>query len=206
MVKQKNKKLNVFSLTLLGMFIAIMLVMNFTALGYITTGGFTVTLMTIPVALGAVCAGKMGGVVLGIMFGLTSFLQAFGIGGPMLDPMAATLFNESPLSYTIMCFVPRIVAGLVAALVFCLFEKKGKTGIAAFITSSACVPVLNTVLFMGFFATLYNQTVFGGKSVMAVIISSLTLNFVIELIATIVAASAINTAIYRYVKKLKARK
>ena len=51
----KNKKQNIFKLTLVSLFIAVMAVMNFTPLGYITTGAFSITLMTIPVALGAAC-------------------------------------------------------------------------------------------------------------------------------------------------------
>ena len=108
-----NKKGNLFTLTLLALFIAIMLVMNFTPLGYITTGLFSITLMTIPVALGAVCTGVTGGAVLGFVFGLTSFLQAFGIGY-MIDPSAATLFTTKPIAYTITCFIPRIVTGPIS--------------------------------------------------------------------------------------------
>ena len=136
MTKTK-KNSNIYKMVLIAMFIAIMLVMNFTPIGYITvTGAFSITLMTIPVALGAACTGISGGTILGFVFGLTSFLQAFGIGF-MIDPSATPLFNESPFGYTITCFVPRILTGLVAGLVFSLFERKGKTGFYAFAISSA---------------------------------------------------------------------
>ena len=111
-----NKTAVLFKLTLLSLFIAIMLVMNFTPIGYITTGLFSITLMTIPVALGAACTGVAGGTVLGAVFGLTSFLQAFGIGF-MIDPMAATLFNENPLGYTVTCFLPRLIVGFASGFV-----------------------------------------------------------------------------------------
>lgn len=195
------KKKNIFRLTLISLFIAIMLVMNFTPIGYITTGLFSITLMTIPVALGAACAGIWGGAILGFVFGLTSFLQAFGIGF-MIDPSAAILFNTDPVAYTLTCFVPRIIVGVASALVFMAFEKRGKIGIPAFALSAAVVPLLNTLLFMGFYAVLYKNTVLAGASVMAVILSALTINFVIELCVTLIASTAINKLIYNAIKKL----
>ncbi len=196
-----NKKANLFKLVLLGLFVAIMLVMNFTPLGYITTGAFSITLMTIPVALGAVCLDPIGASVLGLLFGLTSFLQAFGIGF-MIDPMAAVLFNENPLYYTITCFVPRIVTALISAFIFLAFKKHNKVNILAFILSAAAVPLFNTLLFMTSYAVCYQNTILGGKAIMTIILSALTINFVIEFAVTLVAGVAINKVIYTYLKKL----
>lgn len=200
MSKFKSKR--IYKLVLISMFIAIMLVMNFTPLGYITvTGAFSITLMTIPVALGATCTGMSGGAILGFIFGLTSFLQAFGIGF-MIDPSAAPLFNENPLGYTVTCFVPRILAGFLAGFVFWLFERKGKTNILAFSLSSAIVPVLNTALFMSSYILFYSNTSFGGV-VMNVLLTILTINFLIEFLVTILSGTSISKVIYKYVKKLK---
>lgn len=201
MTKNKKSK-SIYNLVLIAMFVALMLVMNFTPIGYITvTGAFSITLMTIPVALGAACTGITGGTVLGFVFGLTSFLQAFGIGF-MIDPSAAPLFNESPIGYVITCFVPRILAGLIAALVFSAFEKKGKTGIWTFGICSAVVPILNTILFMSSYIIFYADTTFGG-AVMNVLLTILTINFLIELLVTTIAGTAISKVIYHQVKTLK---
>lgn len=198
----KIKSKGIYKLVLISMFIAIMLVMNFTPLGYITvTGAFSITLMTIPVALGATCTGMSGGAILGFVFGLTSFLQAFGIGF-MIDPSAALLFNENPLGYTITCFVPRILTGLVAGFVFWLFERKGKTNLLAFSLSSAVVPVLNTALFMSSYILFYSNTSFGGV-VMNVLLTILTINFLVEFLVTILVGTSISKVIYKYVKKLR---
>ena len=198
MTKNKN---SIFKLVLLSLFVAIMLVMNFTPLGYITTGAFSITLMTIPLALGAACMGVKGGIVLGTLFGLTSFLQAFGIGF-MIDPMAAVLFNTNPFFYALTCFVPRIVTGIIAGIVFTAFEKKGKVNIFSFILSAASVPLFNTLLFMSFYAILYKNTVLGGAAVMTVVLSALTFNFLVEFAVTLVAGVTINTVIHKYISKL----
>lgn len=195
-----NKTAVIFKMTLLSLFIAIMLVMNFTPIGYITTGLFSITLMTIPVALGGACTGPAGGTVLGVVFGLTSFMQAFGIGF-MIDPSAALLFNENPLGYTVTCFVPRLIVGFASGFVFWLFKRAGKVGIPAFMISAAVVPVLNTVLFMTCYALFYRNTVLGGASVMTVVLSAFTLNFLIELAVTLIAGTFINKAIYHYAQR-----
>ena len=197
-----NKHNNFFKLVLIAMFIAIMLVMNFTPIGYITvTGAFSITLMTIPVALGAACTGVSGGTILGFVFGLTSFLQAFGIGF-MIDPSAAPLFTENPIGYTITCFVPRVVTGVVAGFIFSIFEKKGHTGALSFALTSAVVPVLNTALFMSSYVAFYSNTSLGG-AVMTVLLTILTINFLVELIVTIVAGTTISHVVYKQFIKMK---
>lgn len=197
-----NKKTNLFHLTLLALFIAIMLVMNFTPLGYITTGLFSITLMTIPLSLGAVCTGVSGGAVLGFVFGLTSFLQAFGIGY-MIDPSASILFTTKPLAYTATCFIPRILTGVIAALVFKLFKKHNKTGVVPMALSAACVPIFNTALFMSFYIILYSDTVLAGKTFMSVFLSALTINFVIELAVTLIIGTIINRILYKFIKNFE---
>ena len=200
MTKTNNRN-GIFKMVLIAMFIALMLVMNFTPIGYITvTGAFSITLMTIPVALGAACTGVSGGTILGFLFGLTSFLQAFGIGF-MIDPSAGPLFTENPFGYTITCFVPRILAGLVAGLIFSAFERNGKTNALAFAVSSAVVPVLNTALFMSSYILFYSNTSFGGV-VMSVLLTILSLNFLIELAVTIIAGTTISHIAYKQVRRL----
>ncbi|MBQ7317670.1 MAG: ECF transporter S component [Phascolarctobacterium sp.] len=196
-----KKRSNIYKMVLIAMFIALMLVMNFTPIGYITvTGAFSITLMTIPVALGAACTGITGGTILGFVFGLTSFLQAFGIGF-MIDPSAGPLFNENPFGYAVTCFIPRILTGLIAGLVFSLFERKGKTGFYAFAISSALVPILNTAMFMSSYVLFYSNTSFGG-AVMTVLLTILTLNFLVELLVTTLAGTVISKVVYAQVKRL----
>ena len=57
----------------IAMLTAIILILAFTPLGYIRTGGLEITLIVIPVAVGAVILGPVGGMILGAVFGITSF-------------------------------------------------------------------------------------------------------------------------------------
>ena len=71
---KKNKTLEMVQLAVL---IAIMLILAFTPLGYLRIGPLAISLMTIPVVIGAMILGPAGGAVLGLVFGLTSFYQCF---------------------------------------------------------------------------------------------------------------------------------
>ena len=64
---KKNKTLEMVQLAVL---IAIMLILAFTPLGYLRIGPLAISLMTIPVVIGAMLLGPTGGAVLGLVFGL----------------------------------------------------------------------------------------------------------------------------------------
>ena len=59
-----------------GTLVAIILIMAFTPLGYIKTAGIEITLIVVPVAVGAVTLGPAAGAILGGVFGLASFCAA----------------------------------------------------------------------------------------------------------------------------------
>ena len=59
----------------LALLVAIIIVLAFTPLGYIKTLGLEITLIVVPVTVGAITLGPAAGAVLGLVFGLTSFIQ-----------------------------------------------------------------------------------------------------------------------------------
>ena len=83
----------------LAVLIAIMLILAFTPLGYLRIGPLAISLMTVPVVIGAMILGPAGGAVLGLVFGLTSFYQCFA--GDPFGAFMNTLFFMSTL---MICF------------------------------------------------------------------------------------------------------
>ena len=80
----KNNKLSTTQLTILGLMTAILLLMSYTPLGYLNIGPLAITFNVIPVAIAAITCGPVGGLIVGSVFGLTSFGQCIGIGGDQL--------------------------------------------------------------------------------------------------------------------------
>ena len=103
------KKSNTLYMVELAMMIAIILLMSFTPLGYLRTPGLSITLLTIPVAVGAIILGPKGGAVCGFTFGATSFYMA--VTGS--SAFAAALFNISPAATFIVCIVARVLEGWI---------------------------------------------------------------------------------------------
>ena len=74
-----RKKFSTKFLVEMALLVAIILIMAFTPLGYIKTAGIEITLIVVPVAVGAVTLGPAAGAILGGVFGLASFLRCFGL-------------------------------------------------------------------------------------------------------------------------------
>lgn len=136
------KKNKILYLTTLGVFTAIILLMAFTPLGYLKIGVVELTLLQIPVAIGAILLGPVGGAILGAVFGFTSFYQCFS------GALGELLLQINPFLTAVMCIVPRILMGAGCGLVFRLTSKiRAKhftTGVAIF--ASAVMALAYTVI------------------------------------------------------------
>lgn len=178
------KKTNVRQLVTLSLLSAVLLIMSFTPLGYLNVGPLAISLNMIPVAIGAIALGPVGGAVLGGVFGITSFLQCIGIGGTSY--MGVILFEISPVLAFLQRFVPRLLAGLLCGFIFRSGAKLFGSGISGFITGF-CAALLNTVLFMSallllFGSTDYMQGLIGGKNILVFICTFVGVNALVEML------------------------
>ena len=147
----KNRT-NVRWLTQLALLVAILLVLNYTPLGYLQIGPLSASLLTVPVAIGAMTMNPMAGAILGGVFGATSFIQA--VEGK--SAMGAALFQVSPAGTFVVCFVARVLMGLCTALIFNALRKAmPKNEKLACFLGGLSAPVLNTVFFMGFLVLIF---------------------------------------------------
>lgn len=89
----RNKK--ILKLVQNAMLSAIILLLTLTPLGYLPIGPLEVTVMMIPVAIGAMTLGISSGVILGGVFGLSSFLTCLGILRP--SSFGQMLFAHQPV-------------------------------------------------------------------------------------------------------------
>lgn len=193
----KQNGLKPRELTLLGLLTAILLVMSFTPLGYLNIGPLAITLNTIPVAIAAAALGPLGGAVTGSVFGITSFAQCLGIGGT--SAMGVLLFEINPFFAFVQRFVPRLLMGTLAGLIFKGIKKwKGST-LAGFAAGFSAA-FLNTALFMAalvllFGNTEYIQGLMGGRNVIVFICTFVGINAVFEMLATTFITGAVCRAL-----------
>ena len=199
------KRSNLGKMTRLAILTAIILIMAFTPLGYLHIGPLSMTLIMIPVAVGAITMGPGVGAFLGTVFGLSSFVQAFG-----LDSFATMLFSFNPFYYFLLTMVPRVLMGLLCGLIFLAFSKKDSLRPVGFVVSSFSAAALNTILFMSalvlFFLPYEEVFVLPDHSFKTVITAMAIMvgvqGLVEALICTVVGA-AISAALYSYYNRHK---
>lgn len=196
----KHKKFDTRKMVTTAMLCAILLIMSFTPLGYLNIGPLAISFNMIPVAVGAITLGPVGGMILGGMFGITSFLQCMGIGGT--SAMGVLLFEISPVLAFIQRFVPRLLAGLIAGFVHNGVKKLANTSVACFATGFAAA-LLNTVLFMTalvvlFGNTEYLQSLMGGKNVILFICTFVGVNAVVEMFAASLVVGVVGKALTKF--------
>ena len=197
----KHKKFNTREMVTLAMLCAILLVMSFTPLGFLNIGPLAISLNMIPVGIGAMALGPIGGMILGGMFGITSFLQCLGIGGT--SAMGVILFGINPFLAFVQRFVPRVLAGLLSGFIFLGVKKLSNSTVAGFVTGF-CAALLNTVLFMLalvllFGNTAYMQGLIGGKNIIVFICTFVGINAVVEMIAATAAVGLIGKVLNQVV-------
>ncbi len=123
----KNEK--TYELVLTALFTAIIIIMAFTPLGYIPLVVINATIIHIPVILGALFLGPKKGAFLGFVFGLTSFInntfKAATASAFVFSPiLAADVIGISGVFKSIyICFVPRILVGVIPYFVYILIRK-----------------------------------------------------------------------------------
>ena len=194
-----NKKITAKEITLLGLLTAVVVVFSFTPIGSIPIGPLVITLNVIPVAIGAIALGPVGGLIMGAVFGLFSFLQCFGIGIP--SGMGATLVSINPVLAFIQRFVPRALDGFLVGCIFRWVKKLTGARVACFVTGFFTA-LLNTVFFMSALVLLFGNTSYvkeliGGKNVLIWICTFVGINAVFEMITATFLTGIIGIALHR---------
>ena len=193
-------------LVLTALLTALIIVMAFTPLGYLKAGAIEITFITIPVIIGAVLLGPVGGLFLGAVFGITSFIQCFG-----MSTFGVALFSVSPPRTAIVCIVPRVLMGWLTAVIFKAVSSKDKTSFVQYLVASIAGPLLNTILFTGTLLLLFNNAPiiiqlkeqFGSTNVMAFAAAFVGVNGLIEAGVCAVLGTALCKALSVAMKKMK---
>jgi uncharacterized membrane protein len=199
----KNKG-KILKLTQMAVLTAVIILMSFTPLGYLKIGAVEFSLLTIPVVIGAMTCGPLSGAVLGGVFGLTSFIQCFG-----MSPFGSALFGINPVYTFILCMVPRILVGWLAGLIFkALYRPDGKK-VLPFAAASLSGALLNTTLFMIFLIILFGNSDYimgirGDLNVLKFAVALVGFNGLIEAGVCLVAGTLIAKALVRFIPVNKA--
>lgn len=203
-----NRNSKTRTLTIAALLAAITFILGVTPVGYIPLGAIEITLLCIPVLIGALMEGWLVGLFLGLIFGLTSFLQIF-IG--FRAALGQFLLSLGPVRTLAVIFVPRLLVPVVARGVFLLMNKarSGMINKAAYSVSALAGSATNTVFFLGMMYLLFLPQIdqiseaFGTTAPMLLsVIGSIVLtNGVPEAIAAVVIVTAVCMALARIYRR-----
>lgn len=117
-----NTSQSTLGMVQVALFSALIIILAFTPfLGYIPLGFTRATIIHIPVIIGSLMLGPKKGAFLGLIFGLTSFIN--NTINPTATSFVFTPFFElgevhGGIGSVIICFIPRILVGVVPYYVY----------------------------------------------------------------------------------------
>ncbi len=134
-------------------------------LGYIPIGVIKATTIHIPVIIGAILLGPKQGAFLGFVFGCTSFINA-NINPTITSFCFSPLYSVGGITGNgfslVICFLPRILIGVVAYYVFVGMRKlfKGNKGglTVSLAVAGVAGSMTNTLLVMNFIYLFFGKT------------------------------------------------
>ena len=171
----------------LALFTAIVVVLQLLG-SFIKVGPFAVSLVLIPIVVGAAVYGVKAGAWLGFVFGVV--VTGADAGGYIM-------FSARPVMTVIVCLLKGTAAGYVAGLVYRAISKKN--ALAGVIVAAAAAPVVNTGLFVLAMLLFYQpqlQAWAGDTAVATYIVTGLVgVNFLLELGVNLVLSPTITRLI-----------
>ena len=163
-------------------------------------GTVSISLVLIPIIIGAAIHGPGAGAILGATFAVVTIINC--ITGA--DPGGAMVFQANPLMCIVVVSAKSVLCGVISGVVYRLIRKKN-TYVAMLCAAIVC-PVVNTGVFVTCMLIFFKPVLSawaGGTDVITYVLTALVLcNFVPEMILNIVFTPA-GHQIARIVNKTK---
>ena len=191
----------------MALFVALIILLSVTPLGYIPLGAITATTLQMPGIIGAVLFGWKKGAVLGGVFGLTSLFKNTvqpNLTSFVFSPFVPVFGDESGSLWAIVISLfPRIMIGVVAAAVFSLLVKFKLNKTLSSAIAGFCGSLTNTVLVMGGIYVFFGESYSAAKDIaynalMATVSATITGAGITEAIVSAVVCGAVCTALIKY--------
>lgn len=201
---------NTSDLVKMALFVAIIILLSVTPLGYIHLGVINATTIQIPVIIGAILFGWKKGAFLGGVFGITSMIKN------TVQPNA-TSFVFSPfvpvfgkdkgsLFAIVVCIVSRVMIGVVAGL---LFKALSKTKLSKALSAGVCGfcgALTNTILVMGGIYLFFGRSYSAAKdqayeTLIGTVMATITGIGITEALVSAVISTAVCVPLFKYMSK-----
>lgn len=172
----------------IALLMALVIVMQFISSMIPAVGGFTISLVLIPIVLGAAVFGPGAGALLGATFGAIVYINC--VSGA--DVGGAMVFQADPIICFVVVMGKGIFAGLTAGWVYKILKEKN--GYIAMLCAAVICPVVNTGVFIAcmltFFVDILSAWAGGGEIAGYILTGLVFANFLPELLINVVFSPA----------------
>ena len=182
-LNMESKRFNTRTLTGVALLTAIVVVLQLLG-SFIRFGTFSISLVLVPIVVGAALYGAWAGCWLGFVFGIVVVLQ----------PDTVFFMSYNAFATVFVCLLKGAAAGFLSGVVYRALEKKNRY--LAVLAAAIVCPVVNSgIFFLGsllFFIPLIEEA-FGapGQGVRVVLLVMIGGNFLFELLFNIVLSPVI---------------
>lgn len=194
----RNTNQKTLRLAQLAILIALEAVLTFTPLGFIMVPPISITLMHIPVIVGAVLMGPVDGGILGLSFGIFSMIKASTAAASPADMAFSPFLSGEPVSSIVMCIIPRILLGVIAGGLYLLLSKKIKNGVLSMGISAVVATFCHSMMVLVLLSVLFQSL-----PLKAVLASLIGVNCLLEMLAAAVVAVAVCKPLQRVASRAK---
>ena len=198
-MSKQNRSSKTKTIALLGILTGLIILMAFTPVGYLRVGVVSISFLMIPVAVGSLAKGLWAGAALGTVFGITSFVQCFG-----MDAFGTYLASKNVFFTFVMCVVCRALAGLCAGFIYKLITKLTKNVLVRSSLTGLSAALFNTVFFVSALILLFGKAVVSEATGLsaeltffALFAAIVGINAVLEAIASFIVTGAVGTALFK---------
>ena len=176
------KSFDTRKLVLLAILTAMVVVLQFLG-AFIKFGPFSITLVLMPIAIGAALNGTLAGGWLGLVFGFVVLLSGDAAPFMAVDPFGAVF----------LVLAKGMCSGLAAGAAYRLLDKLNRT--VAAIAAAAICPIVNTGIFIigsyVFFLPTITEWAGGNSATSFIFLTLVGVNFLVELGINLVLSSTI---------------
>ena len=198
-------------LILVTMFCSIQVILMLTPLGYIPLGLVRATTMHIPVILAGILLGIKGGAITGLVFGVSSVV--INTLTPTITSFVFTPFyslgDYSGNFWSLaIAIVPRVLLGVLAAIIYQLFKHKGNklSVIGSSFTALVCT-IIHSILVLGMIYVFFGPSYASAKGVevsalFGLLLGVITTNSLLEAILAVVIVAPLTKVLEPITKKV----
>ncbi|NLI89323.1 MAG: ECF transporter S component [Epulopiscium sp.] len=202
--ENKTKKM-----ALLGIFIAIILALAFSGIGYIPLGFMNATIVHIPVIVGSILLGPKEGMILGLVFGLTSIINNTfkpNVTSYVFSPFYSVGEAKGNFWSIVIAIFPRMMIGVTTYYTYKGLGAKLRSKEVSYFIAGVVGSITNTILVMSGIYVFFGQSYAATQGVLleglfGMILTVILINGIPEAIVAGIISLALCRALTPVMKK-----